>query len=215
MTYLNLVNNVLKRLREAEVTTVTQNTYSSMIGEFVNDAKEFVEDAWDWSALRTTIVVSTTADDYSYSLTGSGIKDKLLDAVNDTSNLRMIQDSKARFNERQYISTVATGAPLYFTFTGVDGNDDRTIDVYPTPNGVYSLRFDVTSREDKLSDDATDSVLPPSPIIHLAVAMAVRERGETGGTSTQEYFAIANTSLSDAIALDAGHFPHETEWRAV
>ena len=215
MTYLNLVNNVLKRLREAEVTTVTQNTYSSMIGEFVNDAKEFVEDAWDWSALRTTIVVSTTADDYSYSLTGSGIKDKLLDAVNDTSNLRMIQDSKARFNERQYISTAATGAPLYFTFTGVDGNDDRTIDVYPTPNGVYSLRFDVTAREDKLSDDAIDSVLPPSPIIHLAVAMAVRERGETGGTSTQEYFSIANTSLSDAIALDAGHFPHETEWRAV
>ena len=215
MTYLNLVNNVLKRLREAEVTTVTQNTYSSMIGEFVNDAKEFVEDAWDWSALRTTIVVSTTADDYSYSLTGSGIKDKLLDAVNDTSNLRMIQDSKARFNERQYISTSATGAPLYFTFTGVDGNDDRTIDVYPTPNGVYSLRFDMTVREAKLSEDVTDSVLPPSPIIHLATAMAVRERGETGGTSTQEYFAIANTSLSDAIALDAGHFPHETEWRAV
>jgi hypothetical protein len=186
-----------------------------MIGEFVNDAKEFVEDAWDWSALRTTIVVSTTADDYSYSLTGSGIKDKLLDAVNDTSNLRMIQDSKARFNERQYISTSATGAPLYFTFTGVDGNDDRTIDVYPTPNGVYSLRFDMTVREAKLSEDVTDSVLPPSPIIHLATAMAVRERGETGGTSTQEYFAIANTSLSDAIALDAGHFPHETEWRAV
>lgn len=215
MTYLNLVNNVLKRLREADVSTVTQNTYSTMIGEFVNDAKEFVEDAWEWSALRTTITVSTTADDYSYSLTGSGIKDKLQDAINDTSNLRMIQDSRARFNERQYISTSATGAPLYFTFTGVDGNDDRTIDVYPTPNGVYSLRFDMVVKEDKLSEDATDCVLPPSPIIHLATAMAVRERGETGGTSTQEYFAIANTSLSDAIALDAGHFPHETEWRAV
>lgn len=215
MTYLNLVNNVLKRLREADVSTVTQNTYSTMIGEFVNDAKEFVEDAWEWSALRTTITVSTVADDYSYSLTGSGIKDKLLDAINDTSNLRMIQDSKARFNERQYISTATTGAPLYFTFTGVDGNDDRTIDVYPTPNGVYSLRFDMVVKEDKLSSDSTDSVLPPSPIIHLATAMAVRERGETGGTSTQEYFAIANTSLSDAIALDAGHFPHETEWRAV
>jgi len=215
MTYLNLVNNVLKRLRESDVSTVAQNTYSAMIGEFVNDAKEFVEDAWEWSALRTTITVSTVADDYSYSLTGSGIKDKLLDAINDTSNLRMIQDSKARFNERQYISTSATGAPLYFTFTGVDASDDRTIDVYPTPNGVYSLRFDMVVKEDKLSNDNTDSALPPSPIIHLATAMAVRERGETGGTSTQEYFAIANTSLSDAIALDAGHFPHETEWRAV
>ena len=215
MTYLNLVNNVLKRLREAEVTTVTQNTYSAMIGEFVNDAKEFVEDAWDWSALRTTITVSTVVDDNSYSLTGSGIKDKLLDAINDTSNVRLKMDSLGKFNERLHISGTATGAPLYFTFSGVDSNDDRTINVYPTPNGVYSLRFDLTVKEDKLSEDATDCVLPPSPIIHLATAMAVRERGETGGTSTQEYFAIADTSLSDAIALDAGHFPHETEWRAV
>lgn len=215
MTYLNLVNNALKRLREAEVTTVTQNTYSAMIGEFVNDAKEFVEDAWDWSGLRKTVVVTTTADDYTYTLTDSGIKDKLLDAINDTNNLRMVQDSRGRFNERQFISEVATGSPLYFVFSGVDANDDRTIEVYPTPNGVYSLRFDLVSREPKLEADAATCILPPSPIIHLAVAMAVRERGETGGTSTQEYFAIANTSLSDAIALDAGHFPHETEWRAV
>jgi len=215
MTYLNLVNNVLKRLRESEVTTVTQNTYSSMIGEFVNDAKEFVEDAWDWSGLRKTVVVTTAADDYTYTLTGSGIKDKLLDAINDTSNIRMIQDSRGRFNERQFISEVATGSPLYFVYTGVDSSSDRTIEVYPTPDGVYSLRFDIVGREAKLSDDNDTSVLPPSPIIQLAVAMAVRERGETGGTSTQEYFAIANTSLSDAIALDAGHFPHETEWRAV
>ena len=215
MTYLNLVNNVMKRLREAEVTTVTQNTYSTMMGEFVNDAKEFVEDAWDWSGLRKTIVVTTSADDYTYTLTDSGIKDKLLDAINDTNNLRMVQDSRNKFNERQFISTAATGSPLYFAFTGVDANSDRTIEVYPTPNGAYSLRFDIVGREPKLSDDTDTCVLPPSPIIQLAVAMAVRERGETGGTSTQEYFAIANSSLSDAIALDAGHFPHETEWRVI
>ena len=215
MTYLNLVNNVMKRLREAEVTTVTQNTYSTMMGEFVNDAKEFVEDAWDWSGLRKTIVVTTSADDYTYTLTDSGIKDKLLDAINDTNNLRMVQDSRNKFNERQFISTAATGSPLYFAFTGVDANSDRTIEVYPTPNGAYSLRFDIVGREPKLSDDIDTCVLPPSPIIQLAVAMAVRERGETGGTSTQEYFAIANSSLSDAIALDAGHFPHETEWRVI
>lgn len=215
MTYLNLVNNVMKRLREAEVTTVTQNTYSTMMGEFVNDAKEFVEDAWDWAGLRKTIVVTTSADDYTYTLTDSGIKDKLLDAINDTNNLRMVQDSRNKFNERQFISTAATGSPLYFAFTGVDANSDRTIEVYPTPNGTYSLRFDIVGREPKLSDDTDTCVLPPSPIIQLAVAMAVRERGETGGTSTQEYFAIANSSLSDAIALDAGHFPHETEWRVI
>ena len=39
MTYLNLVNNVLRRLREDQVTTVYFNTYSSMVGDFINDAK--------------------------------------------------------------------------------------------------------------------------------------------------------------------------------
>jgi hypothetical protein len=39
MTYLNLVNNVLRRLREDEVTTVNSDTYSAMVGDYINDAK--------------------------------------------------------------------------------------------------------------------------------------------------------------------------------
>jgi hypothetical protein len=46
MTYLQLVNKVLTRLREDTVSTVSQNTYSALVGEFVNDAKRLVEDAW-------------------------------------------------------------------------------------------------------------------------------------------------------------------------
>ena len=50
-TYLTIVNEVLRRLREDEVSAVTQNTYSKMVGDFVNDAKQLVEDAHEWSAL--------------------------------------------------------------------------------------------------------------------------------------------------------------------
>ncbi len=39
-TYLNIMNEVLRRLREAEVSDVTENTYSKMVGDFINDAKE-------------------------------------------------------------------------------------------------------------------------------------------------------------------------------
>ena len=42
MTYLELVNNVLRRLREREVPTVTANTYSKLIAVLVNDAKREV-----------------------------------------------------------------------------------------------------------------------------------------------------------------------------
>ena len=40
MTYLNLVNSVLRRLREDEVTSVSNTTYGAMVGDFVNDAKK-------------------------------------------------------------------------------------------------------------------------------------------------------------------------------
>ena len=78
MTYLNLVNNVLRRLREEEVSSVSENTYSKLAGDFVNDAKKLVEDSWDWSALRTTLTVTTSAGTFNYVLTGSQNKIKVL-----------------------------------------------------------------------------------------------------------------------------------------
>ena len=42
MTYLQLVNSVLRRLREDQVSTVEQNSYSILVGELVNEAKEIV-----------------------------------------------------------------------------------------------------------------------------------------------------------------------------
>ena len=55
MTYLECVNRVLRRLRENEVTTVTETPYSKLIGDLVNVVKVEVEDSWNWSALRTTL----------------------------------------------------------------------------------------------------------------------------------------------------------------
>ena len=36
MTYLQIVNQVLRRMRQAEVASVTESTYSTMIADFVN-----------------------------------------------------------------------------------------------------------------------------------------------------------------------------------
>ena len=81
MTYLNLMNNVLRRLREEEVTSVQSTTYSKMAGDFVNDAKRIVEDSWDWSALRTTLTITTTDDIFNYVLTGSQNRIKELNVI--------------------------------------------------------------------------------------------------------------------------------------
>ena len=72
MTYLELVQSVLKRLREnSNITSVNNNTYSQLIGELVSDAKSEVEQAWSWSALRTTISGTTQANVFNYELNGS------------------------------------------------------------------------------------------------------------------------------------------------
>ena len=215
MTYLNLMNNVLRRLREEETTSVNSTTYVKMVGDFINDAKKLVEEATDWSALRDTLVVTTAASDNSYSLTGSSDNVKVMSVLNDTKNCFMNYQTKDWFNEQIYLVNESEGAPLYYTYNGLDTNGDTEVLVSPKPDAVYSLRFNVIKRQADLSSD-TDVILAPSmPVVHLAVALLARERGETGGTSTAEYFRIADKFLSDAVAIDAAKHPEEMIFRTI
>jgi hypothetical protein len=215
MTYLQLVNKVLTRLREDTVSTVAETPYSAMLGELVNDAKQLVEDAWDWSALRTTLTVTTAANTFNYNLTGTGNRVTILDVVNDTSNNFMTYKDAHWFNNTFLNSDPAVGSPFYYTFNGIDANGDTAVDVYPIPNGVYALRFNSILRTGQLEKD-TDAVnIPTLPIIHIAFAMALRERGETGGQSAAEAYAYADRVMSDAIALDASKHPEETIYAVV
>ena len=215
MTYLNLMNNVLRRLREEETTSVTSTTYVKMVSDFINDAKKIVEEAADWSALRETIVVTTSASDNSYSLTGGGDNVKVMSVINDTQNCFMEYQTKDWFNDSLYISNAVEGAPKYYTYNGLDSSGDTEVLVGPTPDGVYSLRFDVVKRQADLSANTDTLLVPAMPVIHLAVALLARERGETGGTSTAEYFSIADKFLSDAIAIDAAKHPEEMVFRTI
>ena len=215
MTYLNLMNNVLRRLREEETTSVTSTTYVKMVSDFINDAKKIVEEAADWSALRETIVVTTSASDNSYSLTGGGDNVKVMSVINDTQNCFMEYQTKDWFNDSLYIANAVEGAPKYYTYNGLDSSGDTEVLVGPTPDGVYSLRFDVVKRQADLSSNTDSLLVPAMPVIHLAVALLARERGETGGTSTAEYFQIADNFLSDAIAIDAAKHPEEMVFRTI
>lgn len=215
MTYLNLMNNVLRRLREEETTSVTSTTYVKMVSDFINDAKNIVEESTDWSALRETIVVTTTASDNTYSLTGCGDNVKVMSVINDTQNCFMEYQTKDYFNDQLYISSAAEGTPKYYTFNGLDTNGDTQVFVGPTPDGVYSLRFDVIKRQADLSANTDSLLVPAMPVIHYAVALLARERGETGGTSVAEYFQIADQFLSDAIAIDAAKHPEEMVFRTI
>ena len=215
MTLLEVVNGVLRRLREDTVTTTSDTTYSIMLVDFVNDAKSLVENAWDWAALRSTITFNTVASTTNYTLTGSGSRMKLLNAINDTGNRILVQVSQTEMDKRQTISDVPESDPYSFTYRDTDSSGDLTVDLYPTPDAVYNIDFNVVKPQAILvatTNDATQISVPANPVLHIALAMAARERGETGGLAAQEHFAIADGFLADEIALDAARRPNEITW---
>ena len=208
-TYLVMVNHVLRRLREDEVTGVADNAYAKMVGDYVNDAKRTVENAYDWNALRTAITVTTSASTSEYTITGSKERPKVIDAINDTSNWFLKYRSPAWMDNAYFVSTAPEAPPDSYTFNGVDSSEDTKIKLYPTPDGVYSLRFNLVVRPVDLSSDSDTVDIPFAPIVHSAIALLARERGETGGTSAQEYFALADNYLADAISLDSFKNPED------
>ena len=209
------MNNVLRRLREEEVTSVTESTYAKMVGDFINDAKVMVEESTDWSALRTTISINVSTSDNQYSLTGCGDNVKVMSALNDTENCYLAYQTKDWFNEQLYINSIVDGSPRYYTFDGLDDNGDTQVLVSPRPNASQTLRFDVIKRQAELTANTDVLKVPSKPVIHMALALLSRERGETGGTSTAEYFTIADKYLSDAIAIDAAKHPEEMIFRTI
>jgi len=219
MTYLELVNKVLLRLRETEVTTVqgsgTSNQYARLIGEFINEAKSQVEAAWDWSALRSTLTANTSSGVFNYEIQGSRNNFKVLDVLNDTSEFVMQYKDSAWFNQQFLLTTPETGAPYYYNFNGVSADGDTQVDIYPIPDGAYTLRFNVTLRNIPLSADADEVVIPTRPIILFATAMAIEERGEDGGQQSMNAYAAAQSALSDEIALDAARHPEDVVWYTV
>lgn len=215
MTYLELVNDVLVRLRETEVASVNDTAYSKLIGKFVNDAKRRVEDAFNWNALSTTITITTSANTYSYILTGSQGRFKLIDVFNDTNNYPLQQAPVSWLNTQFLIATPSTGDPYYYGFNGVDTNGDTKVDIFPIPNGVSSIRFNLVIPQASLSSDSTVLTIPYEPVVQGAYALALAERGDDGGLSNSDAANIYRTTLADTIAIESSRYCENDVWSAV
>ena len=213
-TYKQTVNNILIRLREREVDSIDENSYSKLIGLFVHDAKHMVESAWNWSNLRETMTVQTQAGVFNYVLTDFGDKSAVLDVINNTSNTFMKYQTAHWFNNQYLNQTPATGSPQNYVFNGLNVSGDTQVDVYPIPDGDYQLFFNVIKRAHDLETDDDIIKVPYLPVQALAYAMALEERGEDGGMSAVSAKALASNYLSDAIAIDAAKHPEELIWEA-
>jgi len=214
MNFIQLTNSVLRRLRETEVSSVNDNAYSKLIGEFVNDAKRNVEDAYNWNSLSDTLTAVTATGIFNYVLVGSGQRFRVIDVLNDSSDVVVRNASTRWMNQQFLLNPTQAGTPQYYNFNGTDSNGDTQVDLFPIPNGVYNVRFNVILPQPQLVADSDIVLVPFEPVIFLAYAKALAERGEDGGLLSSEAYGLYKTSLADAIALEAGRYFEEETWSA-
>lgn len=216
MNYLELGNEVLKRLREPQVDAATYvtNPYHAMIGAAVNDAMRSVSDAWQWTQLRNTENLSVGAGEDSLEIPATSDVPFVLKGLwNERQQGWMRQIPVHRMQSYRQASN--TGTPYYFSPAAYDPTTrNKRLSVYPVPTEETPLVLDRWKAQQPLVNAEDVCFLPPVPVYTLAFALAASERGEIGGMSSSERYVLADKYLSDAIALDSAYWPDEMDWSA-
>jgi len=231
MTYRELINSVLRRLREDTIdsdwsgnlydsNTVTD--YQKLIGELVNDSKKNVESYHDWQALRESFNIKTKAGNMQYTLgdatRGAGVTFKVLDVINQTTGTVLTQVPSAWLNEKVFpISNIQSGEPLNYAFNGISqagvGREpDFNIDFYPVPEAVQTISVNLVGAQKELKTASQVLRTPSQPVVLGAWARAVAERGEDGGTISSVVAAEARDALVMAVQLDSSNMEYERDW---
>jgi hypothetical protein len=219
MTFRELINEVLIRLREDTIATdwsgnindsTTVTDYQKVIGSLINDSKRNIESYHDWLVLRETVDVATVDGTRNYNLS-SGQELKIVDVINQATGANLVQVSKHYMNSTKYPSE-NSGEPLYYSFNGADSSNNLKVDLEPKPNSVQTISFDMVKYQDELKTASTVLKIPNKPVILGAWMRAVSERGEDGGTQESVIATELGESINQAIIIDSGNTQYETDW---
>ena len=229
MTFRELINQVLIRLREDTITdewsgdindSSSLTSYQKLIGSLVNDSKISTEIYHDWLSLRDTFTISTVPGTMQYILgdatSGAGTSFKILDVINQDTGENLEQANNNWLNSRVF-PTAPEGTPTHYALNGsslvVSSRDpDVNIDLYPVPSSVQNISFNIVKGQDTLKEATTVLKVPSQIVILGAWARAIAERGEDGGTISSAVAAEAREALNLAIQLDSGNAEYEKDW---
>jgi|TARA_R110000744_G_scaffold236253_1_gene353849 hypothetical protein len=232
MTYREIINSVLRRLREdtidsdwsGDIYDSTLTPYQKLIGELVNDSKKGVESYHSWNSLRETFNIKTKNGNMQYTLgdalRGAGVSFVVLDVINQTTGTVLEQVPNDWMNEQVFpLVDAQSGEPTSYAFNGisqagVSREPDFNIDFYPIPNSTQIISVNIEGAQKDLSTASQVLRVPSQPVILGAWARAVAERGEDGGTQYSAVAAEARDVLLQAIQIDAGNFEYERDWYA-
>ena len=162
-----------------------------------------------------TITVTTASSTASYALTGAGQKFQVMDVINTTSNVGLTNISFVDMNRKLNFTPLVNSIPTEFAFDGVNGSYDTKVNLYPIPDGVYTIKFALTVPQATLTSDATVVAVADTLVAQNAYARALVERGEDGGLTSSDAYSLYKTMLSDYIALEGTRYPENQEFVAI
>ena len=217
-----MVNKILLRLREDNVSTVIDNDYSKLIAQFINDAKADLEDVnHDWSAYETEVDISILSDGTrTYDITASNDRSKLIRdreedriplAYDITANeVGQLFDCplKSLRKERALTNTIVdVRVPKVFAVEAdTDAGDGWKIQLLWGSNTARSWRMYWYIPQAELtltaSDDNTELQLPQRPIELRALAYAINEREIAQDPAAQIAWDRSVNSIAAALETD-------------
>jgi hypothetical protein len=228
-TYLQLVNEVLRNMRQPAVASLVENELAIIVSGFVNQAKEAVEDAWRWRSLTCDYTFTTVANKRDYYMDGTDVpsvpsitaysfparfanersyllRDELHQAqvwdrtTSEQPKLLREMSAESGYAYELSYANVSPSTWLYaFSYYGGHRQGIR-LPFDPAPNRTLYVRMIVPQEE--LALTGTTLIVPWRPVTTLATAMAFEERGEELGPNGNMWMGMAQSELGKAISRD-------------
>lgn len=224
-TYRQVLNRVLRTLGEDEVDAVATeltDDYQKLVGSFVNQIKEEIEDAHNWRSLRTVLPVTVTnANSANISNTNERTRLVRVQRSNTGASVALVfditnADRPALVREEDLSvlhywqgidpDTAAANTPAAFAIAiSASDPDVLELNIYPKVSGARNFTIEVIQPQSYLEDDDLDTAIkiPARPLIMGSIFYALQERGEELGASSLYTEERALKALDEAIARDA------------
>jgi hypothetical protein len=228
MTLLEIVNSVLRRLREPTVADLSDE-YARLVADFVADTHKEVVDAHDWTKMDRGILITVTPGTTQYDVgvgstslysgwTGLGRGAQLrygedgmpvaylYETITDQNYNRpcasLAEGSEARINQSILEGRGQQAQPSEFSFIPDHPDyDGPALRVNCNPDATYYMYVrchDPEAEIDPDTDVAREIAAPSRPLILGATYLALNERGEELG----EPGSLAETRYRIALAAE-------------
>ena len=223
-TFLQAMNQVLEVLQEDEIAsgaTEITSDYHKLIGNFMNQIKEEVEDAHNWRKLRTTQDITISASSPTATITSTTERSRLyyypdeisgilrplvVDVTDSGSEQDLVEVDLPQILLMQQLNPSSTtpNSPQYFAIDDTSG-DTLDIVVYPTPTTDRTIKITTIDPQAWIETDeiSTEITVPIAPIRMGTLWYALEERGEELGVNGLYSEERYRKALDVAISRDA------------